>query len=55
MYNLKLEKEEADLLIKGLSELPAKVSYNILSKIIMQINEQVKENEKSNISTEPKK
>lgn len=45
MFNFKWTKEEADLVFQGLAELPAKISYNIITKFQQQYTEQVKNSE----------
>ena len=55
MINLKLEKEDCDIIIKGLAELPAKISFNIINKVQNQYMEQSKNVEKTPEKKEDKK
>ncbi len=38
LYTFKVTEQEANLLIQGLAELPAKVSMNLIAKIQQQAN-----------------
>lgn len=39
-FSLKLTEEELNLIVQGLGELPAKISYDLITKILTNIKEQ---------------
>jgi hypothetical protein len=41
-FKFEVTEQEANLIIQGLGELPAKISMNLIAKIQTQANEQLK-------------
>lgn len=42
-YTIKLSDEDFNIIKNALLELPAKMSYNILTKLAIQVSEQIKQ------------
>ena len=55
MYKFEFTKEESDLLLEALAELPAKRSYNLITNLGKQYNDQKKEQSKNNENGKVKK
>lgn len=54
-YTIKLSDEDFNIIKNALLELPAKMSYNILTKLAIQVSEQIKQGQTNTPPVKAKK